>query len=148
VLTLPFTLAPTKEQEHVDSKLGGFCKHVSGVPDICHVIPGLFEDVTLHRVLKQVPEEVLGTSMMFFICNRSNEPLDISWGRHPLELNMHHGMIEPSDRDVAHDAVGMASAVHPGERIWVIGRTAAGVILRAGIVILEGVENVVELTEA
>ena len=86
--------------------------------------------------------------MLFYICNKSAEPLDINWGRHPLELSMHHGLIEPLDQDVAHDAVGMASAVQPGERIWVVGQTADGTTVQADIVILEGIENVVELAGA
>jgi hypothetical protein len=86
--------------------------------------------------------------MLFYICNKCEEPLDVLWGHYPFELNMHHGVIEPSDQDVAHDAIGMASSVQPGERIWVVGRTAEGETLQADIVIIEGVENVVELAWA
>jgi hypothetical protein len=105
--------------------------------------------VTEGRVLNDVPEAVLqDQSMMFYICNKSGEPLNISWGRDPRDLNMHHGLIEPFDQDVAHDAVSMASAVQPGERIWVVGQTADGNTLQADIVILEGIDNVVDLVTA
>ena len=89
---------------------------------------------------------LMGDTLLFYIRNVAGKPLDVRWGRNSASPEIHHGVIPPQHCDVAHDAIGMALPVSPGERLWVIGVSQEGELVRADLVIKEDIVNQVELS--